>query len=285
MNEYLTKDQFESVKIIFCWIHHKLDVRQKMSFDFIKNYVNYQKFGNQDKRADDGLRRFHLGYGESDDDFEVMKDTVDDFGDGLSSETDSDLEFINLNENLKKGKSEARGVCLGLESLKNNACVVDSHENNLNEFDQDTLIVPSKIKKEGFKSFEKDQEIDPINSQNLNSIFLNVPKSDHENPQNYLNFDTFQKHTIDINNTPDQIKERLSFGRNSFDEQDFDRDQKNLKKSSIGDYVMGCSREDGDSQNYNMLGVTHKEENLLSSKTLGNKFPSSYHHHTKIPTM
>lgn len=279
MNQYLTKEQYESVKVIFRWIHEKLDVNKKMSFDFITSHVHQQKFGNQQERVQNGFNQFESDYENSDLNPHTKQSRGSQEDNDDEEEIDSDQEFINLNYNLKQGKSGARGVSLGEESLQNNARYVISNENNLDDFDRNSLTVPSNFAGEGFRSFEGAQQTEPIQPQNTNSIFSNQLKPEENNQTNYLNDGYFQKqnkHEIHVGNGPERIKAGLSFGNNSFDIDGSDQDKIIFKRSSFGEnYDLSLKKSEEDFKN-NLLGIgmSKTEENLLSSKTLGGKTPS-----------
>lgn len=279
MNQYLTKEQYESVKVIFRWIHEKLDVNKKMSFDFITSHVHQKKFGNQEQRVQNGFNQFESDFEHSDPERNTKKSRDSQAANDQDEEIDSDQEFINLNYNLKQGKSGARGVSLGEDSLQNNARFVISNEDNIHEFDRNSLTVPLSFTGEGFRSFERTQQTEPTDSRNSNLIFADQSKMQEQYPNNYIKDESFQKqnkHEIYVQNDPERIKAGLSFGNNSFDVDGSDQDKIIFKRSSFGENHGPSSKlfEQDFKKNILEVELSKAEENLLSSKTLGGKTAS-----------
>jgi hypothetical protein len=242
-----------------------------MSFDFITSHVHQKMFGNQEQRVQNGFNQFESDFEQTDQELNTKKSKDSQAATDQEEEIDSDQEFINLNYNLKQGKSGARGVSLGEDSLQNNARYVISNEDNLHEFDRNSLTVPLSFTGEGFRSFEATQQAEPSNSRNTHSIFADQSKAQDEYPNSYIKDESFQKqnkHEIYVHNDSERIKAGLSFGNNSFDVDGSDQDKAIFKRSSLK------QSEEDFRKNLLEVGLSKTEENLLSSKTLGGKTAS-----------
>lgn len=289
MTEYLTKKQYDAVNSIFSWIREKLDVNKKICFEMLSANVRNSKYGYQEQKIETGFKEFQSDLEDEDQTVNNEDQTKKNEkltvtnnneiqNELLQSENpsiyESDREFIELNKNLKEGKSGTRGVTLGDESLQNNARFVISNENNLVEFDKNDKNKINLIQ-EDFQSFEIEKKNESKLSNQTNSLFKNLAKEEDE--KNLI----INKKTSTFNNEESGVSSEimqigLSFGNESFTQNiNIDPEKEMFRRTSFGSPISGSRKsqenESGIMSGLLEIGVDGTRENFLNSQTFGKK--------------
>lgn len=293
MTDYLTMEQHEAVESMFLWIREKLDVNKKMCFEMLSANVRNKKYGFQEQKIEKGFKEFQSDLEDEDenqpqDQEQVKEDHVIEANSTPFAENnlmqnellqsdnpsvfESDREFIELNKHLKDGKSGARGVTLGEDSLQNNARFVISNEDNFVEFQKNDKQ-PADIIQGDFQSFELEKKKESIVSNKTNSLFKNQDEEEKSSSfKNRISIGNKEESEV----SSEMIQVGLSFANESFTQNNtIDPDKEMFKKTSLGSPIGGSKKSQGNESEFmcemSEVGIDGAKENLLSSQTLGKK--------------
>lgn len=188
MNDYLGKEYNEATTHLFSLLHTKLDLQKRLTFQILYSNINISKFGYQNERGmngflnldsedlDDPSKATNVGLESQG---EPRTGDLDEEASGPEEESDSETEQMELNRLLKEGKSGAKGIQLGDESLEAHARVVMTRDDHIEEFE---IEGDQALNENGhFESFENQKvQIARLSkdSNQVNPLFENREKTE-----------------------------------------------------------------------------------------------------------
>jgi hypothetical protein len=247
MNDYLGKEYNEATTGLFNLLHQKVDLQKRHCFQILHSNVNISKYGYQNERKMNGFLDLDsedlMGHNDTnaeDSELKTLKEGESKpengdhvFGDetvGVSeeeveSESDSEMEQMELNKMLKEGKSGAQGIKLGENSLRENARVLMTRTDDVDEFEVHG-------DNNHFESFEQNEGVQQ-NSDSVNPLFKNQEKAQGMEKSNLFEEESIsmdkkakdtdvemsaQRHEIEVENGEEgnDFRLKLSFANDSF---------------------------------------------------------------------
>jgi hypothetical protein len=278
------------------WVRKKIDVDKQTCFEMLSANVRNKKYGFQEQKIEKGFKEFQSDVDDQDESQTENKPDAQDHvieangtpfaetnqmeNELLQSENpsvyESDREFIELNKHLKDGKSGARGVTLGEDSLQNNARFVISNEDNFAEFQKNEKDT-NDVMQADFQSFELENKKESSMSNQTNSLFKNQIKDEEEQEKsstfkNRVSFGNKEESAI----SSEMTQVQLSFANESFNQNIMvDPDNELFKKTSAINPINESKKSQGNESEsmceMSEIGIDGTKENLLSSQTLGKK--------------